>query len=447
MHRSISRLPSLASRHVLGTALMCAALALQACGSGGGSNLASPDNPGASAAADGGSAAQEPVVKALSSFEPLDQSETSLKAVAKWVGTGYGATLSPKDIRAHYNMPASLNGTGQTIAIVDAPGSGDIASDLNAFSAYYGLPQCNTANPCFRKLDLSKGAAVSATNDWAVEIALDVEWAHAVAPAANSVLVVAASSSMTDMFNAVRTAATLPGVTAVSMSWGALEYSAETTARFDGLFASYPSVIFFAASGDSGNNGSNQNYPAASPYVTAVGGTSIRNLSLTSSTSETAWALGGGGASIYETMPRYQVSYLSGTKILSLNRGRRAIPDVAYNADNATSPFGVVSKGRWYAVGGTSAGAPQWAAITALMGQYLQAKGVSLSSLLQGNGGFNSLIYQAKLQQANSLSFFDVTTGSDNTGRGVCALCNAGPGYDDVTGLGVPNVGNFLGYF
>ena len=146
-------------------------------------------------------------------------------------------------------------------------------------------------------------------------------------------------------------------------------------------------------------------------------------------------------------MPRYQVSFLSGTNVLKLNKGKRAIPDVSYNADNTLSPVGVYVNGGWYAIGGTSAGAPQWAGIVALFGQYLGQKGSLLSTLVVSNNGFNNLIYQAKLVQATKSSFFDVTTGTDNTGRGACALCLAGIGYDDVTGLGVPNVGNFLGYF
>ena len=387
--------------------------------------------------------AAESVVVAQSHSTPVATGSLAVK----WVGTGIGSTLSPADIRAHYNMPSALTGAGQVIAIVAAPGSGNIASDLNTFSAYYHLPLCNTLNPCFQKIDLSNGRTVSRNSDWASEIALDVEWAHAVAPAATIYLVVAASSSLTDMFVAVKKAAALPAVVAVSMSWGSTEFSAETSATFDGIFAGYPGVVFLAAAGDSGNNGSNQIYPAASQYVTAVGGTSIRSLALTSSSSEVAWSMGGGGASIFQAMPRYQVGYLGSSSLLALNHGKRAIPDVAYNADTMTSPVGVYVNGAWSAIGGTSAGAPQWAGIVALMAQNMQRKGTSLSTLVLGNSGFNNLIYQAKIIQNSSSSFFDVTSGTNKAGRGVCALCIAGPGYDDVTGLGVPNVGNFLGYF
>jgi len=386
----------------------------------------------------------EPMARAQSHSVPM---ATRSLAVNRWIGTGIGTTLSPADIRTHYNMPSALTGAGQVLAVVTAPGSGSIASDLNTFSAFYRLPLCNTVNPCFQKIDLSNGRAVSRSNDWASEIALDVQWAHAVAPAATIYLVVAASSSLTDMFAAVKKAAALPGVAAVSMSWGTAEFSAETSASFDGVFAGYPGVVFLAAAGDSGNNGNNQIYPAASPFVTAVGGTSIKSLTLTSNNSEVAWSMGGGGASIFEVMPRYQVGYLGNSSILSLNHGKRAIPDVAYNADTMTSPVGVYVNGAWSAIGGTSAGSPQWAGIVALMAQHMQQNGASLSTMVIGNSGFNNLIYQAKIIQSASSSFFDVTSGTNRMGRGVCALCVAGPGYDDVTGLGVPNVGNILGYF
>jgi subtilase family serine protease len=403
------------------------ALALTACGVGGGTSMGD------------GSSAANPTYHAtlLKTIDPQVQ--------AGWIGTGIGSTLSPADMLAHYSyLPANTTGSGQTIAIVDAPGSGNIASDLNTFSSYYQLPLCNASNPCFQKVDLSNGAAVSSRNDWAQEIALDVEWAHAMAPAAKLILVVAKSSSMTDMMAAVNTAAEQPGVVAVSMSWGATEFSGETSAAYDGLFAKYPSIVFFASAGDTGDNGSNQIYPAASPYVTGVGGTTIQKLGTPTAGSEVAWSRGGGGASLYEKMPVYQTRYLTNTTVGSLNHGMRAIPDVAYDADPNSSPVGVYVNGAWYAIGGTSVGAPQWAAIIARFAQDLQG---GLPSLVRGNTGFNNLIYQAKIMNASSDSFYDITSGSDATSRRTCALCSAVVGYDDVTGLGAPDVGNLFGYF
>ncbi|WP_429555338.1 hypothetical protein [Paraburkholderia sp. MM5477-R1] len=181
-----------------------------------------------------------------------------------------------------------------------------------------------------------------------------------------------------------------------------------------------------------------------------MGGTTIASLVLPeTSTSETAWSLGGGGPSIYESRPAYQRSHLKATSsaVLKLNQGKRGIPDVAYNADSSGSPVAVYVKGGWYSIGGTSEGAPQWSAIVARLGQYLSAKGSSVSGLLTPNGGFNGVIYQTKLTQASNSGFYNVTVGSDATGSAPCALCSAGAGYDDVTGLGVPNVGNLLANF
>jgi subtilase family serine protease len=364
-------------------------------------------------------------------------------------GSGIAGTLSPNDLLTHYNMPPQYTGAGQTIVIVDAPGSANVASDLNAFNAYYGLPPCTTSNGCFQQINMSSTPAAS-TTAWDMEIGLDVEWAHAMAPAAKIVLVEGASANLGDLFKGLQTAVTQPNVVAVSMSWGAPEFNSETNATYDGFFKQHPGIAFFAAAGDTGNDGSNQIYPAASPYVTSVGGTTIANLVLPeTSTSEVAWSLSGGGASLYESMPSYQRSYLKATNssVLSLNKGKRGIPDVAYNADPSGSPVGVYIKGVWYAIGGTSAGAPQWSAIVARLGQYLNGKGSSVTNLLTPSNGLNGVLYQTRLAQSSQSGFFNVTLGSNDTGSKPCALCSAGPGYDDVTGLGVPNVGNLLGHF
>jgi len=405
--------------------LLCLVAGLSGCGGGSGND----DNFAAATPA--------------SHWSRLD--ELTAQAVT---GSGIGGTLSPNDLSAHYNMPSQYTGAGQTIVMVDAPGSANVASDLNAFSSYYRLPQCTASNACFQQINLNSGS-VSPANDWDMEIGLDVEWAHAMAPAAKIVLVQAASASVTDLFKALQTAVAQPNVVAVSMSWGATEYAAETQAAYDGFFKSHPGIAFFAAAGDTGNNGSNQIYPAASPYVTAVGGTTIRSLVLPeTSTSEIAWSLGGGGPSIYEAMPPYQAGFLTATNdpVLKLNNGKRGIPDVAYNADPSGSPIAVYVKGAWYAIGGTSEGAPQWSAIVARLGQYLKTQGSSVSSLLTQNSGFSGVIYQTKIDQASKSSFFDVTVGSDDTSGKPCILCSATPGYNDVTGLGVPNVGNLLGH-
>jgi subtilase family serine protease len=364
-------------------------------------------------------------------------------------GSGVGGTLSPSDLRTHYNIPFAYTGTGQTIVIVDAPGSSNALNDLNSFSQYYGLPQCNVLNACFELIDLSNGAKVAASNDWADEIGLDTQWAHAIAPGAKIILIQAKSSSISDLFAALSVAVTQPNVVAVSMSWGSTEFGSEINAAYDGFFHQYPNIAFFAAAGDSGNNNGSELYPAASPYVSAVGGTSIHALGEpTSATNETVWSLTGGGKSAFETMPATQSQFLSAqgwSNVITLNANHRAIPDIAYNADPSISPVGVVVKGAWYAIGGTSEGAPQWAAIAANFAQYLKTRSTTFASTLTAKGGFNGVLYQTKLEQSTLNSFFDISIGSN--GSATCILCNATASFDDLTGLGVPNVGTFFGHF
>src|SRR5262249_50727787 len=155
------------------------------------------------------------------------------------------------------------------IAIVDAYDDPNIAGDLQKFDAAFGLP-----NPSFTKVNQTGGTKLPAANSgWATEIALDVEWAHAIAPGAKIVLVEANSSSMSDLMTAVNTARNYAGVVAVSMSWGGGEFSSEV--NYDSYFttpAGHTGVSFFASSGDTGAPAS---YPESSPNVVAVGGTTL----------------------------------------------------------------------------------------------------------------------------------------------------------------------------
>ena len=421
-------------------------LALSACGGGSVSSM--------STIADANfSAADMPQAKSLAYAAPLES--VNYQDVRNLAGTGKGSTVSPSDIKTHYSITSTYDGSGTTIAIVDAPGSvygSAITADLNTFSTYYGLPLVTSSNNFFKQIDLSNGAKVTAnsSSDWKMEVALDVEWAHAIAPKANIILVTAKSSGMADMMNAVQTAAAQPGVVAISMSWGGNEFSGETGAAYDGVFKTIQAqgIVLLASSGDSGNNGSNQAWPAVSPYVTAVGGTSITTVAynLPSVTTEVAWNLGGGGASKYEPAQTFQTTNLVGDAALSLSPKFRMVPDVAYNADPNKSPVAIVAGNGWFAIGGTSAGAPQWAGLVAQLAQERVAKKESaLAALIKATaGGFNGLIYQTKVD-ANGV--FDVTVGNDDTAPKACAICNAGKGYDAVTGLGVPRMLSIISVF
>ncbi|MCZ7395588.1 MAG: hypothetical protein ABOK23_06645 [Candidatus Methanoperedens sp.] len=319
--------------------------------------------------------------------------------------------LSPAQIKTVYNLP-STGGSG-TIAIIDAFDNPNVESDLGIFSSQFGLLPCTTANGCFEKHMMS--SSIATESGWGLEISLDTQWAHAIAPNAKILLVEANSNSGNDLLAAVDYARGRSDVEAISMSWGGSEFSGESS--LDYHFTSTYGAIFFASSGDGGHGVS---WPSVSSNVVGVGGTTL-TFSGGSLVSETAWSGSGGGLSVYETEPQYQVKYsVSGAGLM------RAVPDVSYNADYQNSPVWVYDTfgyPGWLAVGGTSAGAPQWAAI--------QSLGLSTSN--------NNFYQDAK--SVNYPSYFrDITSGSN----GVCGFyCTAGTGYDYVTGLGSPLTINY----
>jgi hypothetical protein len=250
------------------------------------------------------------------------------------------------------------NGTGQTIALIEAYNDPTLASDLHTFDKTYGL-----SDP---RLTVVNQAGTQSDSGWTQEESLDVEWAHALAPGASILVVEAGSQSLGDLLTAVDTARNTPGVSVVSMSWGYNEMSNE--ASYDSHFttpAGHIGITFVAASGDSGM----ATYPATSPNVLAVGGTTLNLSSSGAYQSETAWIFSGGGYSMFEPEPSYQAA--------AQQTGQRSTPDVAFNADPSSgvpvyvrnsSRFGG-TQGTWMTVGGTSLGSPAWAAIIAIADQ------------------------------------------------------------------------------
>ena len=358
-------------------------------------------------------------------------------------GHAINGALAPADLRTHYHFPAGLDGTGQTIAIVDAPALyGDVLADLNVFSQAYGLPQCNVANPCFQHVDLSNGVAPP-DDKWSGEVALDTQMAHAVAPGATIVLVTAASNSGSDLKAAVDYAAAIPGVTAISMSYSG-NASAADAASQDASYAAYQSngIVLLACTGDDGYAGAVR-YPAASPYVTAVGGTSIGAVT---GQNESAWRYSGGGPNPYSGMPGWQSTVLSMTAF-NANGGLRATPDVAAVADFQHSAFAIYREQQWVMAGGTSAATPFWAGVGALLAQNLASKGTSLAALVRATpGGFNGLLYQPRLAQGDAPALVGILSGSNDL-IGNCLLCTAMGDYNDATGLGRPDVASLIAAF
>ena len=186
----------------------------------------------------------------------------------------------------------NLCGSGQTIAIVDAYDDPAIAGDLATFSTQFGLPPCTTTNGCFVKAKPQGNPGFS--QGWALEISLDVEWTHAIAPGARILLVEAKTNSFSNLLGAVDYAARQSGVHQVSLSWGGSEFSSEAT--YDNHFQ-VAGVSFFASSGDSGNG---VIWPSVSPYVMGVGGTTLNVDSSGNVLSEMAWSGSGGGISRYD---------------------------------------------------------------------------------------------------------------------------------------------------
>ena len=310
--------------------------------------------------------------------------------------------MSPEKIKNAYHLP--LSGGSGTIVIVGAYDDATIESDLAAFSSAFNLPECTSKNGCFEKHVMS--SKIKSDAGWNMETSLDVEWAHAIAPNAKILLVEASTPSGINLVKAVDYAANRKDATAITMSWGGGEFPEEVS--LDSHFESVSGAPFFASSGD---NGTGASWPASSPKVIGVGGTHVE-LAKNGTVQETAWAGSGGGVSAYEKQPAFQKDFS-----IPKAGGMRAIPDVSYDADPA-SGFPVYRKGAWHIVGGTSAGAPQWAAIAAL------GSGVSLQKL-----------YEDKASAKANDYFRDITSGTN----GDCVyFCTAHKKYDYVTGLGSP---------
>jgi hypothetical protein len=317
------------------------------------------------------------------------------------------------------NGTVAGDGSGTTIAIVDAYDDPNIASDLHQFDAQFGLP-----DPTFSKVNQSGGTSLpKADSGWSGEIALDVEWAHAMAPKAKILLVEATNDTLSNLMSAVNYARSASGVDTVSMSWGSNEFKTEKS--YDSYFTTptgHNGVTFFSSSGD---NGAPVGFPAISPNVVGVGGTSLNISNSGTYSSESGWSGSGGGVSSYESQPSYQKG------VVTQSTTARTSPDVSFDADPNTgfavyNSYGNTAARPWEEVGGTSAASPQWAALVAIADQ-----GRALSGLGSLDGATQTL---PKIYALASSDFHDVTSGS-STGS---PTYTAGAGYDLVTGRGTP---------
>ncbi len=383
-----------------------------------------------------------------------------------------GNCYTPQELATAYDIPKKLTGAGQTIVIIDAFGDPTIAQDLKVEDSTFGLPAANlnllypNGKPTF---DPTNADEVN----WSGEIALDVESAHAIAPAAKIDLVVSKSDQDPDILSALKYVVLHHLGSVLSQSFGEAEScEAASIATADHrLFATAAAegVSVFASSGDNGAaqpscDGSalikSVGLPAADPLVTGVGATSLTAAQPTGAyESETAWndeygSSGGGYSAIFST-PGYQVAALH-----RLNHGRasgashgarkglgRGVPDVSYSGDVnnglliAWSQGDPTQVGNIYLFGGTSAGSPQWAAITALADQAGHHRLGFLNGKLYaiGNSPLSSYVFHDITTGDNTVSFVDASNVTETiTGY------SAAKGWDPVTGLGTPNVAHLI---
>lgn len=267
------------------------------------------------------------------------------------------AGLVPAQIQAAYGLSISpYAGIGQTIAIVDAFDNPNVVTDLTTFDTFLGLPACDAS--CFTKVDQNGGTDYPSPGplNWSLEIALDVEWAHAIAPAAHILLVEADNASLPNLLAAEQYAGTHASY--VSNSWGFPEFSGETV---NAGYFNQPGVSYFAAVADSAGK---TQYPATSPNVVAVGGSEL------TSSGTIPWTDGGGGCSAYEkTSPaEADMSMAAGCS------GNTSTPEVSADAvgvlalDTATG---------WITTGGTSFATVLWTAVAADSGRVVTSADIS----------------------------------------------------------------------
>jgi hypothetical protein len=259
----------------------------------------------------------------------------------------------------------------------------------------------------------ASGSQPQGNTGWGQEISVDVEWMHAIAPQAKIILVEAPSANFLDLLNADSVAVS-DGATVISDSFGGREFQSE--ANYDSYFSA-SHVTFVVSTGDFGS----QSYPAESPNVVSVGGTTLYHDANYNWSGEVGWSNGGGGVSAFEPKPSYQSD---------LSYSNRAGPDVAYDADPNTGFAVYDSFGNygWGQFGGTSAGAPQWAALIALANQ---GRAVLNEPPLDGLTQTLPDIYSMTSGTTGAEALYNVTSGSNQVG-------SAGPGFNLVTGEGTP---------
>ena len=332
------------------------------------------------------------------------------------------------------------------IALVDAYDNPNAASDLAYFSSYFGLSAAtftkvyaNTSFGTLHGMTASCSGAPAGNADWGTEIDLDIEWAHAMAPSAQIILVEACSSSYNDLFYAEQVAGaevTAAGGGDISNSWGGGEFSGEVGAVDDVFYRYYwKYIIYFASAGDSGWGAQ---YPSSSPWVVSAGGTTVNRDVNGNFLSESCWSGSGGGVSLYEkwqSPPSINngMGPWTAFQYSLFGQTARQTPDLSFDADPNSGVWVYDSYGSepgWMIVGGTSVASPSLAGI-------VNSAGNRRGEAPEIGGAYtneeNNLIYSQEFSHSNyALNFYDVRTGSNGTGH------NAHSYYDQCTGVGTP---------
>jgi subtilase family serine protease len=396
-----------------------------------------------------------------------------------------------------------IDGRGITIALVDSFGSATVASDLNNFDTVFNLQHlcgeanytCQAGDPTFSILTVqgnpptnppppNNGTGQEAHDLWAVEVSLDVEWAHATAPMANILLVTTPTAEtlgvqgFQQFMNAEQYVIDHHLADVISQSFGAGEgtfhdgLAALQNLRQPFISAQANHITVLASSGDNGTANRMKEpvknpalipypsvgWPASDPLVTAVGGTYLCTDTTTGTTvdstppsgscpsfpgeREVGWIAGGGGYSILFPRPDYQNTLPPGSTFVGSSAGApgpnnnmRGVPDIAYQASARTGVLVYdAGEGGWFVVGGTSCGSPQWAGLIAMADQI---KGSDV-------GFVNPALYSIATNPAKyAADFHDVTTGNNQLNAAIPGY-SASTGWDAVTGLGSPDAANLL---
>jgi subtilase family serine protease len=313
--------------------------------------------------------------------------------------SGYG----PADIRSAYNL--TTNSTA-TVAIVDAYDAQTAEADLGVYRSQFGLPACTTANGCFKKVNQNGGTTPPKANaSWGQEISLDLDMVSATCPGCHILLVEASSNSFANLGAAVNYAASVPGVVAISNSYGGSDSAA--TSQYD-----HPGIAITASTGDSGYGVES---PASFDSVVAVGGTHLTKASNARGWSESAWSGAGSGCSTLNAKPSWQTSATQCSGKANADVSAVADPNTGVAVYDSTAYQGL--KG-WLVFGGTSVSSPIVASVYALSG--------------------NTAGYPASYTWAHASGLNDVTSGSNGTCP-TTVWCNSTTGWDGPTGLGTPN--------